>query len=285
MTDVLTIPADAYHSDNLGDTPTLSSSIARILISESPKHAWTAHPKLNPDHQPTVAEKFDVGTCAHSLLLEGESAVVVIDAPDWRTNAAKNERDAARAAGQTPLLLKDFAAVERMCEAVKGQLGSLAVDPPLFADGKAEQTLVWTESDVLCKARLDWLRDDRAAIDDLKTTSRSANPETFSRTIFSSGYDVQAAWYLRGLQAVTGADAEFRFVVVETAPPYALSVISLGPAALELANAKVDWALAAWQKCLADDSWPGYAKRVAYATPPAWEETRWLEKEAREVLA
>lgn len=282
---VLSISAAKYHQGNLADVPMLSASIARILIAQSPKHAWTAHPKLNPDYEPTVAEKFDVGTCAHSILLEGEASVVVVDAPDWRTNAAKDERDAARAAGQTPLLLKDFAAVERMCEAVKAQLGALAVTPPLFTDGKPEQTLVWDEDGVGCKARLDWLRDDRAAIDDLKTTTRSANPETFSRTIFSTGYEVQAAWYLRGLKAVTGADAEFRFVVAETSPPYAVSVLSLAPSALELANAKVDWALATWRRCLEQDNWPAYPTRVAYAEPPGWAEAQWMAFEGREVAA
>lgn len=275
--------AEEYHSDFVqADLPTLSASIARILIAESPKHAWTAHPKLNPDYEPLVAEKFDIGRCAHSLLLEGEASVAVIDAPDWRTNAAKEQRDAARVAGQTPLLAKDWSTVERMCEAMKTQIGVLEVDPPLFCDGKAEQTLVWDEHDVPCKARLDWLRDDRSAIDDMKTTSKSANPETWSRTIFNIGYDVQAAFYLRGLMAVTGAAAEFRLAVVETSPPYALSVISLAPAALELANAKVDWAIATWRRCLEQDEWPAYQTRVAYAEMPSWEETRWLQREAQE---
>ena len=286
MNDILDLSAEDYHSDQVAaDTVTLSASIARILIAESPAHARAAHPRLNPDWEPSHDEKFDVGTIAHSLLLEGEAAVVVIDAPDWRTKAAQEQRDEAYDAGQTPVLLKNWAAVERMVDAVQSQVAALPVDPPLFADGKPERSLIWDENGVACRARLDWLRDDLAAIDDLKTTSRSANPDGWSRTIFNIGYDVQLAFYLRGLKAVTGAEAEFRFVVVETSPPYALSVMSLAPGALELANAKVDWALATWKRCLETDTWPAYPTRVAYAEAPSWEETRWLEKEAREVAA
>ena len=39
---------DCYHADP-ADAPSLSASIAKILIAETPLHAWTAHPKLNPN--------------------------------------------------------------------------------------------------------------------------------------------------------------------------------------------------------------------------------------------
>ena len=105
----------------------------------------------------------------------------------------------------------------------------------MFTNGLPEQTLVWIEqlpddpsADVWCRARLDWLRP--GAIDDYKSTSATANPETWTRTMFSAGFDLQAAWYLRGLRQLTDLDdAIFRFAVQETYPPYALSVIALGP--------------------------------------------------------
>lgn len=285
MTGVLTISSDDYHADKLADTPTLSSSIARILIAESPAHAYASHPRLNPAYVPPADKKFDVGTVVHQLLLDEHARVEVVHFENWTTKESKLCAEVARAAGKTPLLAKDWARANEIADAIRDQVAGLDVDPPLLTDGKPEQTLVWEENGVACRARLDWLRDDRAAIDDIKTTSRPANPESWSRTVFGLGYDVQAAFYLRGVKAVTGAEPEFRLAVCETSPPYALAVIGMAPAALELANAKVDWALALWQKCLETDTWPGYAKQVAYAVPPSWEETRWLEKEAREVAA
>lgn len=271
------IGATEYHADPAG-RPSLSASIAKILCTASPRHAWTAHPRLNPDYMPDADPKYDVGTACHALILEGKNAVQVIDFPDWRTNAAKEQRDEARAAGLVPLLAKDWLIVEEMVAAVRTELAAHKADPPLFQDGKPEQTIVWEEDGVLCRGLLDWFRDDRTAIDDLKTTSRSANPDAYSRNLFGVGGDVQAAFYLRGVLALTGVMPAFRWVVVETSPPYALSVVSPGPDVLALGEAKVERAIAIWRECLARDEWPGYPQEVCYAGMPAWEESRWLER-------
>jgi exodeoxyribonuclease VIII len=125
------------------------------------------------------------------------------------------------------------------------------------------------------------LRDDLACVDDLKTTSRSASPESWNRTLFSIGADVGASFYLRGLKAVTGVTARYRFVVVETSAPFALSVFELSDDVLALAHEKVEWALATWRQCLADDSWPGYPTQVCTVGLNTWEETRWFERTER----
>lgn len=286
MTGIEALTAAEYHSDPC-EQPSLSSSIAHLLCVASPAHAFAAHPRLNPNFVRVEEEKFDVGTSAHSLLLEGDAGVQVVDAADWRTNAAKEQRDEARAAGRIPLLTKQHDEVQAMVAALRTQRELVDADPPLFKDGKPEQTLTWADSGVHCRARVDWLHDDFRAIDDYKTTGRSANPEQWARTtMFSIGADIQVAFYLRGLQLLTGAtDVAWRFVVQETSPPYALSVVSLGPDVLTLAQKKVDYAIAVWRRCLESGSWPAYPRRVAYAELPPWEEARWLEKELREEVA
>ena len=274
--------ADQYHADPC-EQPSLSSSIARLMLTHSPAHARAAQPRLNPDYVREEDEKFDVGTVAHALLLQGIEAVRVVDAPDWRTKAAKEERDEARALGITPLLAKQWDGVQQMVAAVRDQLASFDCDPPLLTDGEPEKTLIWREENgVWCRARLDWLHTSGYAADDLKTTTRSANPEQWARSLFNTGYDVQACFYLRGIQQTTGKHADFRFVVCETAPPYAVSVVSLAPDAVELARAKVKWAINEWARCLESGVWPSYPTRVAFAEAPAWELARWLEREERE---
>lgn len=282
------ITAEKYHADALTTGPTLSRTIAHLLCTSSPRHAWTHHPRLNPDYQPAEAERFDIGTVAHALLLAGSiDGLDVIDAPDWRTAAAKDARDASRAADRIPLLAKYHQAVVAMVDAAEAQLAAHQADPAPFTDGKAEQTLVWDEpGGVTCRARLDWLRDDHQAIDDYKTTSRTANPEQWARSMFGSGYDLQAAFYLRGLTAATGAeDVAFRFVVQETFPPYALSVIAPGEDVLTIARKKAEYAIDLWRRCLKADAWPAYTTDVCYAGLPAFEEARWLERELQEQAA
>ncbi len=284
---IYTFPAEQYHADALvfdgpSYKPTLSASIAHLLTSRSPLHAWTAHPRLNPDFKREPEAKYDVGTCAHALLLEGkpmEEVARVVYMDSWRTKAAKELRDEARAEGKIPLLEKDAEAVQRMIAAAWIQIDQHESEPDPFTNGKSEQTLIWEENGITCRALVDWLHEDQRVIYDLKTTSASANPENWSRTCFQIGADVQTAFYLRGLQQITGIHAEMRYVVVETYPPYALSINSLTPAALEVGRAKVKRAMELWRECLANDSWPGYPNRVAYAELPAWEESRWLERE------
>jgi hypothetical protein len=285
------LAAADYHEDDFrteddqnGYPPTLSSSIANLLINRSPLHAWTAHPRLNPNFVPVDDSKYDVGTVAHSLLLEGMSAMEVLAFDSYRTKEAQVQRDAVRAAGRIPLLVKQADEVVAMCHAVANQLATFEVDPIPFTAGKPEQTMVWHDAGTgaWCRARIDWLHDDGFHVDDLKTTTRSAHPEAFAKNLYSYGCDVQAAFYLRGLREVNGhsrAAKSWRWIVVETSPPYGLSVVEPGPAVLELADAKVDAALKLWAECLERDSWPGYPTKVATAELPAWEEARWLARE------
>jgi hypothetical protein len=275
------IPADTYHADDLCPAPTLSASIAHVMCSRSPRHAREAHPRLNPAHERVDEPRFDLGTTVHALLLNGDQACRVVDAQDWRTKPAREARDQARADGLIPMLADQWAAVQEMVAAVREQLPALDADPPLLADGRPEQTLVWEENGVTCRARLDWFRDDHAAVDDVKTTTASANPADWTRRMFTFGADVQVAMYKRGVRALTGTDPAFRFLVCETDPPYAVSVVGLAPSALALAEEKVSWSIGQWRECLRAGEWPGYTRRVAYAELNPYEELRWAD--AREL--
>jgi hypothetical protein len=279
------IPADRYHADQIGDEPSLSRSIAHKILSQSPLHAWHAHPRLNPDRQPIESGTLDNGSAAHALLFEGVEAFVV-DADSWRTNAAKEQRAQARKDGLIPLLAHQAEEVNRMVSAIAAQLDQLDVTPRPFTDGKPEMTLVWRDRGVLCRARLDWLRDDFTFVDDLKSTGTTANPREWARRqIWGKGLDLQVAMYRRGVRVLKGIDAEFRFIVVENQVPYALSVVSLAPDALALADAKLDRALDVFRECRDTDLWPSYLPRVHYVEAPPWNEAEWLEQQALEEAA
>lgn len=271
------ITADAYHADPC-DEPSLSASVAHLLCARSPRHAWAAHPRLNPDFVRTESTTYDIGTVAHAALLLGEASCYVVDAPNWKTNDAKEQRDRAREIGLTPLLACQWDDVEALVAGARSQLEAFDADPPLLNAGKPERTLIWEEDGVTLRARADWLRDDFAAFDDLKTTSGSAHPQDWTRVrLWDIGADIQAAFYMRGLKALTGVEPQFRFCVVESTPPYAVSVIGLAPSALDLANEKVTYAIDRWRECMASGDWPAYMSRVAYAESPAWQEAQWME--------
>lgn len=279
------IAADTYHADQVADQPSLSASLANILCTASPRHAWAAHPRLNPDFTREEEDKFSIGTCAHALLLQGDDIAVVCDYPDWRKKEAQAERDAARAAGHVPLLIGQWDRVRAMVAAAREQLDAYADDPPLFKDGKPEQTIVWDEDGITCRARFDWLRDDHRAIDDYKSTAASADHVRWVKTMYGIGGDVQVAFYLRGAEKVLGVRPEWRYIVQETYPPYALKVHTLAASALEVGSDKVEKAIGIWRRCIKTGVWPGYEAKIERLEIPPYEEVRWLERDGADVAA
>jgi len=120
---VYKIAPEDYHAERIGVGPCLSRGIIRTLLFESAAKAWWNHPVLNPDYKPDHGEgRFDVGVCAHSLLLEGLDKAAVIDASDWRTKEAKAAREKAWAEGKTPLLKDQYEEARTMVLAAERQI-------------------------------------------------------------------------------------------------------------------------------------------------------------------
>lgn len=270
----LELSAADYHAGT-DDVPRLSASIAHILWAKTPLHAYTAHPRLNPLYERVEEEKFDVGKVAHSILLEGEDVIYVVHEDSWRKNVAKEARDYARSIGKVPLLAAARDEVMRMVEAVQAKLDALP--GKLFAEGKPEVSLIWSEDTVDFKARLDWLRDDYSGIVDLKTTSQI---DRFERRIFDFGGDIQAAMYRRAVDAIYGTRPQFVWCVVEISAPYEFRLIRPGADVLTAGERKLEWAIAKWRECMTAGEWPGYSREIVEAELPAWEEARLLEREA-----
>lgn len=280
-----------YQADNIGadEIPSLSASIAKILINESPLHAWTAHPRLNPNFQREERELFDLGTVCHALMLQGLDVGHIIQAKnkdgeivsDYKTNAAKFERDNARAAGRVPILQKHWERIQVMVVAGKVQIAAHREASDVFTDaGKAEQTLAWSDDHgVICRARLDWLRNDFTRIADYKSTGTSVNPEAMARFAVSQGWDIQASFYRRGVKAITGKDPDFIFAVQEDGPPHALTAVGLSPSFIWYGDKRVQAAIDLWAQCLKSGKWPGYPNRIVYPDLPPYAEAAWLEKE------
>lgn len=274
---IFDISAEEYHSDPCL-TPSLSSSIVKILVNETPLHAWTAHPRLNPNFEHDDDDKFVIGNVAHSLMLRDPKNFAILDFDTYQSKAAKEARDAARAAGRIPIKAKDWPRVVTMVEAGREQLEWHADFADHFAEGrgKPEQTLIWSEGTgadlVWMRIRLDWLPDDHdRPYPDYKTTE-SADPETWSRVIFGGvRHDIQAAFYRRGIRALgLCRQPRMRFVVQETTEPHCLTVNEMSAGAMEEADKDIERAIRRWRWCRENGRWPGYVAKVHTITPPPW---------------
>lgn len=266
---VVTMSADQYHSDPC-PSPSLSNSVANVLLARSPYHAWMAHPKLNPAYRSDESSRFDLGSAAHAILLEGDSTkICIVDAADWRTKTAKEQRDTARANGLLPILAKHDFAVKAMVLKARAFIEQSEL-AGIFTEGKPEQTLTWQEPGIWCRSRLDWLTNDHQVILDYKTTD-SAEPEAFIRQIGRMGYDLQTAFYSRAVHMAGKCKTPtFVFLVQEVELPYACSLVGLSSAYNEIAQAKYLQATQTWRECLEANKWPAYPSVVCYAEPPVW---------------
>lgn len=276
---VYRISNEQYHSKDCCVDAVLSTSFIRDLLFECPARAWWNHPKLNPDFiADNGAGKYDCGSAAHDLLLEGGAAISVITGfDDWKKNDAKALREAARLEGKTPLLVKQYEEVAAMVSAAEIAIKNckeLGISN-LRAEGDSELSYVWKEGDTWMKCRPDWLRKDRKLKLAYKTTGTSANPEILAKHILNMGYDISFAFYQRGIQAIEGTEPKTVFLFQECEAPYLCSFVSLPPEFIELAKSKVEYGIFLWNQCRESGQWPAYPSRVCYPDLPAWELARW----------
>lgn len=285
------VSAVQYHADP-GADPTLSSSIAKVILDSTPRHAWTAHPRMNPSFVASDDTKFSVGSVAHEMLLGKGGGFDVLDFADWRSGGAKTARAKSWEAGRTPILGHQHLAAGEMVDAVVARLRVIPETLALFAGGSVslglengygERVLVWRDiGGPLCRAMIDWQGPSPAEVWDVKTTGYGLSDYELTRTIANLGYDLSAAFYLRGIAALMPEMAgrfRFRWIFVEDAEPFEVRVLEPTAEMLELGDRKAALAIAKWQDCISKDLWPGYPPVVTRVSPLAWAMERHLERE------
>lgn len=296
---IFTIASDWYHADPCPE-PSLSNSIACVLIEQSPMHARLLHPRLNPELKRVNKKEFDFGSSAHDMLLEGGTEKICVIQPEdyrskptkaapegniphsWTNDAIREARDLAYSNGLIPCLPWDLATIKKMVAEVHRFVEDGSDFKGIFQRGKPEQTVIWQEDNgVWCRARFDWLTDDKRQGLDYKSTVNS-EPNAFARHMRAMRYAIQFAFYRRGVCNLTGIAPTFTFLAQEREEPYACSLNSLSNAAIEIADAQVERAIGIWGECLASGKWPGYGGRIHYHEPAAYELNEYLESMEQE---
>lgn len=269
------MPAAVYHAD-CAPEPSLSSSIARTLLAQSPLHAYHRHPRLGGATDDAPDRQREIGTAAHKLLLGRGAEIVVVDADSYHSKDAKEQRGAAYAENCAPILRPDLDTVEAMVAAARRQLRAFPELRPLIdGEGQSEVALVWRDCGIWARGLVDWLHPDGLIRADYKTTSASAHPGAVSSRLYGSDAPLQDRFYHWGFRALGRPTKRSLFIVQECEPPFALSVAELDDRAQEYGDQKVTRAIETWRDCLSADEWPGYVPRVAVAECPAWYASAW----------
>ena len=260
----LDIPNADYHADPC-ERPSLSSSIAKILVTRTPLHAWEAHPRLGNIAERKGTDATDRGEVIHGLVLGGGRDFVVVQADDWKTKAAREKRDEARAAGMVPLLEHVFIECSKAAEVI----GRLI--PKNIA---REVTVVWESDGVLCRGRLDGWDGERSIILDLKNCD-DANASGSGTNHVRMGYDIQDAAYTEAMETVAPERAgrivfQRIFAEVSGARVEKCKIVESSGSMLELGRQRWARAKRTWAACIAANNWPGYPTEAVRVEAPAW---------------
>jgi hypothetical protein len=234
-----------YHADR----ESLSVSGAKTLM-KSP--ALFRHQQDNPVHK----DVFDFGTAAHAMVLGVGSVIEPIDADSWRTKAAQEARDTARAEGRTPILAADYRTVQAMAD----KLSEHTLAMRLLSEGEPEVSAyaLDEETGVMRRGRFDWLHP--TLLVDYKSAA-SANPRDLAGrygAVRKWGYDAQAAWYTDLARDLGHPAAAFAFIFQEKAEPYQVTVAYIDDADLWDARQHNRAALERFRDCTESGLWPAY---------------------------
>jgi len=100
--------------------------------------------------------------------------------------------------------------------------------------------------------------------------------------MLAGGYDIQGVHQLEGARAlkIAGDVHDFVNLLVEFEPPFACSLVGMGPEREALAQRKVRHAVKLWDACLEAGNWPSYNPGIHYADAQAWEEAGQMSRES-----
>lgn len=261
----LNVPHADYHADP-HERPSLSSHMASILLSSSPAHAKLAHPRLGGRGEQSSPDQIE-NSIMHDLLLGGGADIVEVDAKDFRTDAAKNARDEALAAGKNPIIKRKLDQLREQAERIKKVL---PFKPGI--DCETETTAIWNaDNGCPCRCRSDVLKG--YTVFDVKIFP-GATPTSADRAAAQNGWFVQAAANIEAVETlVEGAVGRVRFVLAfidPDEPEIGTIYREVKGQALEYGRKRWNRAKGIWARCLEEDKWPGMPREIVEAQCPAW---------------
>jgi hypothetical protein len=275
-------PVDAYFADPCPQ-PSLSQSIAKILIDRSPAHAFLAHPRLNPApaEEETYTSAKAIGNAAHAFATGRSRDIAIGEWSDWKKKEAQTFRDSAMQSGLLPILRKHVTSAEAMVLALRQQLDAAGHAQAFAASrSQSEVVLAWEEEGIWFRTMIDCMAANN--IYDLKTSAMSCAPHVVAERPSDAGWDIQAAMFERGLDRLDPEQAgrrEFFFVAQENELPYALTVVKVSEADLTMGRKKLEHAVHVWRDCITSGTWPAYPAETVMSHPRGWSETQWLARE------
>ena len=246
----------------------LSASVAKVLVERSPLHAWCKHRLLGGFKADRTAATDD-GQIYEALIFgQQDQKIQLVDASDWRTNAAKDARASIERQGLIAMLAPKYAEYAHVAGAIKGGMQKAG----FIFNGAIQQKLLWEHSGVNCKAYLDQFVRTEGRIDDLKCVA-DASPAAVANHMVKYGYDIQEAAYTEAAETLYPdllGRVKFTFWFAEKDAPFAVQPYTTTGMMKELGKRKWAFAKAVWLGCIAGNVWPGYGAGVLQVEAKPW---------------
>lgn len=281
----------------------MSTKILGLDIFEYHQHEAVSSTKLDTFHDSPIAYfeqfvtkvmppkeswAFDFGQAHHCHMESADSFaahVVEMQFPDFRTNKAKEWREAMKAARKLILTAEELAALRKM----KAKIDAHPIAAQLLADTEAEVTFRRSFGKFTVQCRADRWSDRPREITlpggqtlllpshfvDFKTTTSIAQ---FRKNWINFGYARQRCFYAECILSCLSCDnpigdiarPEAFWIVSESEPPHECRVFSLGAESIHVARAEVMMDLKALRHCYESGEWqlPPEIETLEY---PRWQ--------------
>lgn len=253
------LPETQYHADPIPDG-SFSQSGLKILLEEGGPARYQAAKKGPRKEKP----EWDFGTAVHTLVLGTGAQIRVLNFDSWRTKASKEAAALARLDGEVPILEKDYGPIEEAANKVLELAGDY------FKGGTPEQSMFWRHNGdgPWLRGRMDYYVPGEYIVD-LKTM-RDTTTRGIDRDVWDFRYYYQAAWYRRGVHALTGKWLPYIIVAVEKTEPYLCRIIEVPDDYLAIGETHMDKALDLYRECTETGIWPGHPSTPLTVLAPPW---------------
>lgn len=266
-------PFEVYQS---WDAINNSKLLAGLRSAAHLRHA-IEHPEDTDTPETRIGHAFH---CLTWQAHEFEGRYCRVPDVDGRTKEGKAAMEAARATGKAILRHDEWAAANKLHEAVIANEDAWAL---IDACDLREVAIVWDdpETGIRRKAMIDGMRTDAATafFCDLKST-RDAKPSEFARAILNFGYHIQLAGYREAVKAGFGLNVPAMLIAVEKDEPHPVAVYELDDEAAAIGWAEDRRLLAMLKECRETGVWPAYGVGVKRIGLPAWAVNRHMQEEA-----
>lgn len=271
---------EKYHAD-----PAISKSVIHSFATA----ATPAHHKAR-QKKPKETKAMTFGEVSHMAILTPDlfkkkvevipDGVLATDGAKrgkaWKTYEAKCVERSV-----TPITRDDQKAIDYILEELfQRHYNRAAAD--LLIEGIPETSVFYDGDDNTAnypiKVRPDWLPGGQRDVD-LKSTAVEGGADLweFARTAARFNYHWSACLTNYVMQAVTGYEHTYHYIVYEQNEPYGVMLYQCPPEFERLAWLEMDLVIPALVECIKTDKWPIYPDLKAHLSLPGWKTKKLTE--------